>query len=33
MHSKTDDNEIDIPKERYMFQEKRQQTIDDLRLA
>ena len=33
MHSKTDGNEIDIPKERYMFQEKRQQTIDDLRLA
>ena len=33
MHSKTDDNEIDIPKERYMFQEERQQTIDDLRLA
>ena len=33
MHSKADDNEIDIPKERYMFQEKRQQTIDDLRLA
>ena len=32
-HSKTNENEIEIPKERYIFPEKRQQTIDELRLV
>ena len=29
---KTHENEIEIPKERYIFSEKRQQIIDELRL-
>ena len=32
-HSKTDENEIEIPKERYISPEKRQQIIDELRLV
>ena len=32
-HSKTDESEIEIPKERYMYPEKRQQIIDELRLV
>ena len=28
LHSKTDENEMEIPKERYIFPEKRQQIID-----
>ena len=30
--SKTNENELEIPKGKYIFPEKRQQTIDDLRL-
>ena len=30
---KTDENEIEIPKERYISPEKRQKTIDELRLV
>ena len=33
LHSKTDENEIEIPKERYISPEKRQQIIDELRLV
>ena len=32
-NSKTDENELDIPKERYVSPEKRQQIIDELRLT
>ena len=32
LHSKTDENEIEIPKERYISPEKRQQIIEELRL-
>ena len=32
-HSKTDENEIEIPKERYISLEKRQEVIDELRLT
>ena len=32
LHSKTDENEIKIPKERYILQKKEQQIIDELRL-
>ena len=31
--TKTDENEIEIPKERYISQEKRQQVIDELILV
>ena len=30
---KTNENELEIPKEKYIFPENRQQTIDDLRLV
>ena len=30
---KTNENELETPKEKYIFPEKRQQTIDDLRLV
>ena len=33
LHLKTDKNEIEIPKERYISPEKRQQIIDKLRLV
>ena len=33
LHSKTDENEIQIPKERYISPEKRQQIINELRLV
>ena len=33
LHSKTDDNEIGIPKERYISAEKRQLIINQLRLV
>ena len=33
LHSKADENEADITKERYISSEKRKQIIDDLRLA
>ena len=33
LHSKTNENEIKIPKERYISPEKRQQIIDELRLS
>ena len=33
LHSKTDENEIEIPKERYISPEKRQQVIGELRLV
>ena len=33
LHSKTDENEIEITKERYASPEKRQQVIDELRLV
>ena len=33
LHSKTNENEIEIPKERYISPEKRQQIIDKLRLV
>ena len=33
LRSKTDDNEIEIPKERNIFPEKRQKIIDELRLV
>ena len=33
LHSKRDENEIEIPKERYISPEKRQQIIDELRLV
>ena len=33
MHSKTDDNEIEIPKERYISPENIQKIIDELRLV
>ena len=33
LYSKTDDNEIEIPKERYISPEKRQRIIDELRLV
>ena len=32
-NSKTDKNELEIPKERYISPEKRQQIIDELRLV
>ena len=32
LHLRTDENETDIPKKRYMYPEKRQQIIDELRL-
>ena len=32
-NSETDENELDIPKERYISPEKRQQIIDELRLT
>ena len=32
-HLKIDENEIEIPKERYISPEKRQQIIDELRLV
>ena len=33
LHSKTDENEIEVPKGRYISPEKRQQIIDELRLV
>ena len=33
LHSKTDENEIEIPNERYRSPEKGQQIIDELRLV
>ena len=33
LHSKTNENEIEILKERYISPEKRQKTIDELRLV
>ena len=33
LDSKTDENETDMPKERYKSPEKRQQVIDELRLV
>ena len=33
LHSKTNENEIEMPKERYISPEKRQQIIDELRLV
>ena len=33
LHSKTNVDEIEIPKERYISEEKRQQIIDELRLV
>ena len=33
LHLKTDENETDIPKERYISPEKRQQIIDELKLV
>ena len=33
LHSKTDENEIEIPNKRYTSPEKRQQMIDELRLV
>ena len=33
LHLKTDENETDIPKERYISPEKRQQIIDELGLV
>ena len=33
LHSKTVENKIEIPKERHISPEKRQQTIDELRLV
>ena len=33
MHSKTDENDIKIPKERHISPEMRQQIIDELRLV
>ena len=33
LHSKTDENDVEIPKERYISPEKRQQIIDELRLV
>ena len=33
LHSKRNENEIEIPKERYISPEKRQQTFDELRLV
>ena len=33
LHSKTDENKIEIPKEKYISPEKRQQIIDELRLV
>ena len=33
LHSKTDENEINIPKERYISPEKRRQFIDELKLV
>ena len=33
LHSETDENEIEKPKERLISPEKRQQIIDELRLA
>ena len=33
LHSKTDEHEIEMPKERYICPEKKQQTIDELRLV
>ena len=32
LHSKTKENEVEIPKERHISPEKRQQIIDELRL-
>ena len=32
LYSKPDENEIEIPKQRYISPEKRQQTIDELKL-
>ena len=33
LHSKGDENEIEIPKKRYMYPEKPQQVVDELRLV
>ena len=33
MHSKTDEHEIEIPKEKHISREQRQQFIDELRLV
>ena len=33
LHPKTDEDEIEIPKERYISPEKRQKIIDELRLV
>ena len=33
LHSKTDENEIEISKERYISPEKRQQIIDEIKLV
>ena len=33
LHSNTDENEIEIPKQRYIPPEKREQIIDELRLV
>ena len=33
LYSETDENEIEIPKEKYIFPERREQIIDELRLV